>query len=362
MDVPPFDRQFSFSHVYPSLNISAKLKTVAEDFIVEEQVSVEHSGEGEHDWIYVKKTSCNTDWVAQQLAAFCDVSHKHVSFAGLKDRHAVTTQWFSIQLPGRSSPDWDEFETFFASRASGGGEAIESAQVLHSCRHTKKLQRGALLGNSFTLRLRELSDVSDKAFDRLSERCELIAARGVPNYFGPQRFGRALNNLDQAARHFANPRRRLSRAKRSIYLSAVRSWLFNHILSERIDRDCWDKAVSGDVFMLEGKSACFRDDEDAAIQQRLLDNEIHPTAVLWGDGEPMARAEAERLEKAVIDEFPLFRDGLVAARVQAQRRACRVVPRQMQCWREGSDLMVSFSLPAGSYATVVLGEIFSDLL
>jgi len=370
------NKDLTFNRVYQPLKLSAKLKSCAKDFVVEEQLSVEFTGDGEHCWIYLQKQDCNTDWVAQQLARYCQVKPMAVSYAGLKDRHAVTSQWFSVQLPGKPTPDWQGFEVFFSQhRYSSGSSANRSVdnisevvKVLQSFRHNRKLQRGALKGNVFKITLREISDCSNKMFECLTQRCEQIATAGVPNYFGEQRFGRNRNNLDQALKLFSTTQRsRLSKHKRGLYLSAARSWLFNLILSERIKQNNWDKRIVGDAYMLDGKSACFKEEPDldedalAVINSRLARHEIHPTAVMWGEDENMVTQQAAELEKAILNLVPAFRDGLVAARLQAQRRACRVIPGQMQCARQGDDLVVSFSLPAGSYATEVLAEIFSDL-
>ena len=362
------DKNYSFCCVYPAINITAKLKQCAQDFVVDEHVSVEFSGEGEHCWVYIKKTGCNTDWLAQQIAKFCKIKKMAVAYAGLKDRHAVTSQWFSVQLPGKPMPDWSKFETSFATYVSANSatsdiQGSESIQVLKSVRHNKKLQRGALKNNTFKITLRDLSDTSDEAFTRLTERCDVIAKKGVPNYFGKQRFGRHGNNLDQAVKLFGRTRYKVAKHKRSMYLSAARSWMFNHILSERIKANTWNTHLPGDVFMLEGKSACFKDDvgEQDLLAQRLAANEIHPTAILWGEGDAMVALQAAELESQVIDSFPIYRDGLVAARLQVMRRACRVVPGELTYCRQSDDFVVSFSLPAGSYATMVLAEIFSDL-
>lgn len=355
------DKEYSFARVYQSLNLSATLKSVAEDFVVEEFIPVEFSGEGEHCWLYIEKRDCNTDWVAQQLASYCGVKKMAVSYAGLKDRHALTSQWFSVQLPGLPTPEWEDFEHRFGADTKDDARG-ESVRVLQSCRHNRKLQRGALKSNKFKITLRGLSDTSDVTHELLAQRCQIIAQQGVPNYFGTQRFGRDRNNLDAAAKLFTNPRYRLPKHKRSIYLSAARSWLFNCILSERIKLNVWNKCLPGDVFMLEGKSACFKDDSSSDITTRLENNEIHPTAPLWGDGDVMVLSEAAALESRIIEQFPVYRDGLVAARVQAQRRACRLIPAQLEYLREDDDCIVSFALPAGSYATEVLAEIFSELI
>ena len=128
------DKDYSFAKVYQALNVSAKLKSQPSDFIVEEKLSVEFSGEGEQCWIYVKKSACNTDWFAQQLAKFCGVKKLAVAYAGLKDRHAVTSQWFSVQLPGKPTPNWAEFEARFSDT-----ETAENVQVLQSSRDRKSV-------------------------------------------------------------------------------------------------------------------------------------------------------------------------------------------------------------------------------
>ncbi|MDT8283731.1 MAG: tRNA pseudouridine(13) synthase TruD, partial [Gammaproteobacteria bacterium] len=295
-----------------------------------------------------------------QLANFCKVKQLAVSYAGLKDRHAVTSQWFSVQLPGKPTPDWEAFEAFFSEASS-----VESIRVLQSFRHNRKLQRGALKSNTFKITLRDLSDASERALQQLKQRCDDIAQHGVANYFGAQRFGRHLNNLEQVEKLFLKPRYKLAKHKRGLYLSAARSWLFNCILSERIKNNVWNQRLPGDVFMLDGKSACFIDElvEHAKLDicARLALNEIHPTAILWGQGDVMVTAQAAELEMSVIDQFPVFRDGLVSARLQAQRRACRLLPRDMTCYQQDNNFVVGFTLPPGSYATVVLSEIFSYL-
>ena len=365
-------QDFSVLRAYPSLGVSAKFKSVAEDFIVEEQVPIELSGEGEHCWVYIQKRECNTDWVAQKLADFCDVKRMAVSYAGLKDRHALTSQWFSVQLPGKPTPDWQAFASQFLEGRDSSGESEESISIIESVRHNRKLQRGALKGNRFRITLRDLSDSSDHVFDQLQQRCEQIASRGVPNYFGDQRFGRAHSNLEQAEKMFQRRKNRLSKHKRGLYLSAARSWLFNRILSERVARGTWDKQIEGDAFMLDGSSACFRSDVQAGdtnaveargeLDDRLIRKDIHPTAVLWGEGNAMVSGEAEQLERGIIDQYEVLRDGLVAARVKAMRRACRVIPAGMRGERVDDNFVVSFELPAGSYASVVMAEIFSDLI
>jgi tRNA pseudouridine13 synthase len=336
-----FDR---FAHAWPSLDISARFKQSPEDFIVEEELPFELTGQGEHAWLLVRKRNNNTDWVAARIAQHAGVKNHAVGYAGLKDRFAVTTQWFSVYLPGRDDVDWRDFHT-------------DGVDVLESTRHQRKLQRGALKQNRFTIRLRDIENANNVDIEQVMERCELVRQRGIPNYFGEQRFGHGMSNLADAERMFTQPRKRIPRHKRSLLLSAARSWIFNTILSERIQAGTWNHRIKGDVFMLDGRSACFCDDGSDELDRRLDEGEIHPTAVLWGDGENMATADCEAVESAVVDRYPLFKQGLRDARVEQQRRSLRLLVKDIECRQQASDLVLKFSLQAGSYATMVLREI-----
>jgi tRNA pseudouridine13 synthase len=333
-----------FAHAWALPDISARFKQSPEDFIVEEMLPFDLTGQGEHAWLRIRKRNNNTDWVAARIAEYAGVKKHAVGYAGLKDRFAVTTQWFSVYLPGREDVDW-------------GGFHVEGVELLEKTRHQRKLQRGALKQNRFTIRLREIELAHNADIEQVIERCELIRQQGVPNYFGEQRFGRGLSNLADVERMFSQPRRRVPRHKRSLFLSAARSWIFNCILSQRIQAGSWNRRIEGDVFMLDGRSACFSDDGSSDLDQRLDRGEIHPTAVLWGDGDNMATADCEALESAVVDRYPLFKQGLRDARVDQQRRSLRLLVKDIECRQQASDLVLTFSLQAGSYATMVLREI-----
>lgn len=336
-----------FALAYPKLTISADFKTHTEDFVVDEELPFSLTGEGEHVWLYIQKTASNTDWVAKQLAHFAQVKHRQVSYAGLKDRQAVCRQWFSVHMPGRVELDWQSLHN-------------DEFCVLKQHRHQKKLQRGALKQNRFVIRLRNVQGDLEK----LAQRCQLISQQGVPNYFGEQRFGHNMENLTRALAMFEGKPRRLPRHKRSLYLSAARSWLFNAMLSERIHRDCWNKRLAGDVFMLAGKRACFTDEAEAndgseIIDARLASGEIHPTAALWGEGESMATRQCVELEAQVAEQHAAFAHGLVTARLEQQRRATRLIPQNLSGERQGNDYVLQFGLGAGSYATTVLRELLT---
>jgi tRNA pseudouridine13 synthase len=323
--------------------LAAAFRNQPEDFRGEEVLGFEPGGRGEHLLLQIEKRGANTVWVAQQLARWAGVAEHAVGYAGLKDRHAVTRQAFSVHLPRRVAPD-------FAALA-----AETEFSVLSHAWHARKLPRGALRGNRFVLQLRDVCGASEQIETRLTA----IATRGVPNYFGEQRFGRDGGNLAAALAMFGG--RRVSRDKRSILLSAARSHLFNAVLAERVGRGQWDQALDGEVWMLDGSHSVFGPELlTAELQQRCAILDIHPTGPLWGKGELRSRDASAALEVAAAAQLPDLAAGLEAAGLRQERRALRLPVREMT-WRHlGNELELAFFLPAGSYATSVLhalGEI-----
>jgi tRNA pseudouridine13 synthase len=325
---------------YGTPPLTATLRSTPEDFRVEEILGYDADGEGEHALLWVEKRDANTDWVARELARFADVSPMNVGYAGLKDRHAVTRQAFTVQLPGKADPDWNAFPH-------------AEVKVLASTRHKRKLKRGALRGNRFVLVLREVRG------DRAQAEAVLggIATRGVPNYFGEQRFGREGGNVTQARAMFAG--RRVDRDKRSILLSAARSQIFNSVLAARVERDAWDKPLEGEIWSLAGSRSWFGPEPfDGVLAARLAQGDIHPSGPLWGQGEPPATEAAGELERTVAAQYIDLAEGLAAARMEQERRPLRLLPKDLRWrWLDDETLELSFELPAGAYATVVVREL-----
>jgi tRNA pseudouridine13 synthase len=327
-------------YVYGGPSGTGKIRSLPEDFIVKENLSFEPSGEGEHAFLQIEKKGENTEYVARQLARFAGVRQRDVSFAGLKDRYAVTTQWFSVWLPGKADPDWTQFES-------------DSTKVLQSVRHARKLKRGVLSGNSFKLVIRDWQGDREQIIQQL----ELIKAHGIANYFGSQRFGNEGQNVSKALAMFEGAK--VGREQRSIYLSAARSYLFNLILAERVTMANWNQPIAGDTYQFDLSHSCFQSEQpDAEIIRRLAAKEIHPTGALWGRGNADVSADALAIEQAVIDKHQLLAQGLIANSADRDRRALRANVRDLQ-WRfvDGETLALDFALPAGSYATSVLREI-----
>ena len=332
-----------WAYAYGSPAGQGIIRTLPEDFIVEETLAFEPSSSGEHIFLQVQKTGENTEYVARQLARFANVRQRDIGFAGMKDRHAITTQWFSVWLPKGDEPIWQDFET-------------DGFTILSSTRHARKLKRGALANNRFELTIRQWQGDNVKAIEQLTA----IKNHGVPNYYGSQRFGHGGQNVAKALAMFQGMK--VGREQRSLYLSAARSFLFNHILAARITQNTWSQGLNGDVLMIDGSNSCFACDEiDDDIGTRLTQNALHPTAALFGKGESRVSSEALVLEKSVFEKYTELKKGLIAFGVENARRALRVNVSNLT-WQFGDDdtLRLQFNLPAGSYATAVLREIIVD--
>ncbi|RMA78696.1 tRNA pseudouridine(13) synthase TruD [Umboniibacter marinipuniceus] len=287
---------YNWTFAYGAPQQSATFKSSPEDFIVTESRSEVLTGEGEHLYLLLRKTSQNTAWVAEQIAFWAGVSARDVGYAGRKDRHAVTTQWFSVYLPGASDPTKPLL--------------IPGVELLQTRRHKAKLKRGQLDGNHFKITLRDIDDPQ-----LLIPRLEKIASDGVPNYFGDQRFGRDFNNVPHAVSLAS--RRKLTARGNDIYLSAARSYLFNQVVSSQVARQEWRSE----------------------------------TSPLWGRGRP------SDADKVILEPWIQLCDALEFTGLKQERRSSALIPLDFSWTIEQQNLIIEFSLPAGTYATSVLREL-----
>ncbi|MDP5292203.1 tRNA pseudouridine(13) synthase TruD [Oceanimonas sp. CHS3-5] len=324
---------------------SGRLKAEPEHFVVREDLGFAPSGEGEHIFLHIRKRGQNTQWVARDLARLAGVAQRDVTWAGLKDRHAVTEQWFGVHLPGKEMPDFSPLEN-------------DDVQILAIARHHKKLKTGALKGNWFELTLTGLEDDEE-----LEARLAAIRERGVPNYFGDQRFGHDGGNIAQARAMFGGKRIK-DRNKRSMYLSAARSYLFNLAVSHRLAQHTGEQLLNGDCVMLAGSQSFFtiNDDNplDDALRARFASGDIRLSAPLWGRGRLPSEADAASLEQAALAGMEELQSGLEANGLKQERRALLLKPEQLSWQRSERSLTLSFWLPAGSYATSLVREIIKE--
>lgn len=322
--------------------LSARFRSAVEDFRVEEIDGFAAEGEGEHLLLTIEKRGMNTAFAVREIARWAGVPEHAVGYAGLKDRHAVTVQRFSVHLPGRDAPDEALLEH-------------DGLRVLARTRHRRKLPRGALAGNRFVLVLRDVAGERDAIETRLAQ----VAARGVPNAFGEQRFGREAGNVAKALGMFAG--RRVGREQRSMLLSAARSELFNRVLAARVADGSWEHGLEGEVWALAGSRSVFGPEPwSEALAERLARMDIHPSGPLWGRGALRTQDACAALETAVLADHTALalRDGLERAGLEQERRALRLQVQELAWdWRAQDVLRLSFGLPPGSYATVLLAQL-----
>lgn len=322
---------------------SAKLKAIPEHFRVNEVLPFEPSGEGEHLFLKIQKTGLNTGFVAQQLAHFYGVKERDVGYAGRKDKHAVTTQWFSIWLPGAKATPVQQF-------------LYEGCSVLQQSWHNKKIRTGNLSHNQFEITLTDL-----EADSQLEDRIANILHAGVPNYFGPQRFGNV--NTEGVAGNLALAQLLINnevirkREKRNMAISALRSWLFNQATSERLEK-LGTKPQDGDVFSLAGSNSFFVTEcIDTDILHRLESSDIYLSAPLWGAGQPISQGIPGELESSLAERFPKVCHTLAALGLKQERRKLLLKPKAFSYQLSGQQLVLNFSLPSGCFATSVIREL-----
>jgi len=320
---------------------TAVIRQFPEDFRVVEELSFEPSGNGQHVFLFIEKQNMNTETLANQLAKFTGVRQVAIGYAGLKDRNAITRQWFSVDLAGKPEPDWSGFNS-------------EQIKIVEAIRHDRKLKRGAIRSNHFQITLRQISGDQKE----VQRRLESIQCSGVPNYFGEQRFGRDDNNLRQFEKLVKSEIKQPKRHLRGLYISAARSYLFNIVLSQRVAGKTWNTPVLGDVFMLEGSHSVFTAEAiDEDIIERVKTFDIHPTGPLWGGGKPMTTVDALAAEIQVLQSHKAWCEYLEQAGMKQERRALRVRVDNLKWEWEAEGLVLEFGLPTGCYATAVLREL-----
>ncbi|MFK7996424.1 MAG: tRNA pseudouridine(13) synthase TruD [Granulosicoccus sp.] len=352
---------------------SAMLKQHAADFRVHEDLGIEFSGSGEHVYLHIEKTAMNTDEVASVLQESYSVSSADIGLCGLKDRHSVSSQWFSV----RTAYTADVFENVAqqfndlqqVNREESGGY-VKSMRLLQNARHARKLKRGAHSGNRFVITLQNVRACAGHEPTLkvdVDQRLELIKACGFPGYIGAQRFGFGAQNVQRARQWFARPRKRCSRQQRSLWLSSARSALFNIVCAARVRDGSWQSLLEGEPAVLDGSRSFFSTSEDdvrddgsgaASLESRIRDFDIHPSAPWWGRGRTAANDACAAFEAIHLEANADLCDGLERAGLAQERRALRARPDNLEhSWLSDDALELRFSLSPGVFATTLLREL-----
>ena len=343
----------NFAYQYTPPTATAAFKRELSDFKVNEVLGFTPTGVGEHIFVQVEKTGLNTAYVAEQFASFTQLPLRNVTYAGRKDKFSTSTQWFGIHCPGKKAFAWDEF-------------TLDGVKILQVTRHDKKLRTGVLKHNQFIITLREVSDIQ-----AIIDKLAAIEQTGVPNYYGQQRFGevRFLDEQQQQqtkvggnltlAEHLFTGGKIKNRNKRSVAISALRSWLFNVCVSQRIQSGTDQTILAGDVVMLTGSNSYFiaQHAELASLQQRFNEHDVDLSAPLWGQGTLVAQDVALALESQLAISYPQICESLALLGLKQERRALHLLPQDITTQIiDDTTLTLSFTLPVGCFATSVLRE------
>lgn len=341
-DRPEWPPAWPYAHGGPLA--AGDYRATPEDFVVEECLGFAPEGEGEHLWLWLEKRDLTTLELARRLARACGVTQRDVGFSGMKDRVAVTRQWMSIHLPGREAP---------ADLAERLGDT--PVRLLAQRRHPRKLKRGVHRANRFMLRVTGVA-IGHADFEA---RWQRLCEQGVPNYFGPQRFGPDGRNLHRACDILERGWRKRD-DREGMMLSTARSYLFNELLATRLAAANWATPIDGDVLMLDGSASQFVAEQAAAeLGARAARLDLHPTGVLWGQGRSAALAAAAAYERRLGERHGALCAGLERAGVRLARRALRVRLSAASLAYQRGGVQLSFELPRGAFATAVLRELIS---
>nr|WP_136250540.1 tRNA pseudouridine(13) synthase TruD [Ningiella ruwaisensis] len=341
----------------------AAFKIKPEDFIVQENLGFEPTGEGEHHFLHVQKRNVNTAYAAEVFARFSGIPLRDISYAGRKDKYALTEQYFTVYQGKHAAPDWNSF-------------SHPDINLLSATRHNKKLKTGALQGNTFIIKLHEFAPIDSENAGNIEKavanRINTIAKEGVPNYYGQQRFGEmhtangtVYNGNLHLGMRMAEGEVIKNRNKRSMAISALRSFLFNEIVSNRVSQQLHETILSGDALQLAGSNSFFicdankqaKGQNEEELNERLRQRDIFITASLAGKGKALVEEEALKFEQACLNDHENILRTLVSAGLKQERRPIMLYPADLGWTLKENELELRFSLTSGAFATSVLREL-----
>jgi tRNA pseudouridine13 synthase len=322
--------------------IGGVLRTVPEDFIVDEIGAYSPAGTGDHVFVRIEKRGLTTAQAVQRIARALGVGERDVGVAGMKDRHAVTRQWLS--LPPPVTPE------------QATALALDDVRVLEAARHGHKLRTGHVRANRFVLRVR---GVAADAEARAKAILEVLARPpGAPNFYGEQRFGREGDNAARGRELLAGGKPPRDRKLARLLVSALQSELFNAWLTARMTDGLYTRVLAGDVLHKLG-GGMFTCDDAATDEARLAAGELVVTGPMFGDTMRAAAGDAAAREDAILAAAGLTRDSFASVRAIAEgtRRDASIQVGEPSVTAEGETLEVAFTLPGGAYATTVMREV-----
>ena len=322
--------------------LGGRIGPAPEDFVVDEVPLYDFTGNGQHCFVRLWKRGVATPEALRVVARAAGIAERQIGYAGLKDKHAVTSQWISLlECEARPPASW---------------QLPEEIRVLEVTRHDNKLRTGHLYGNHFRI---HVTGVDTAALPRAELLAEQLRERGFPNYFGAQRFGRRGDNLQAALRWLrGGAKGRLSRFLLKLYPSVVQAEVFNRYVFER-SRLGFERLLGGECVRLAGSTRHFIVEDAARELPRLLSRDVCLTGPIIGPKALAAVGEARELEQRVMQSLEL--DDAVLRTLgrfaPGSRRDVIVYPEKLtvEPHPEGG-VTLQFTLPAGAYATQLVRE------
>jgi len=328
--------------------IGGEIKTVPEDFIVDEIPAYEPSGTGEHLFIHITKKGITTKDVQKALAHKFNIKMKDVEFAGIKDKHALTSQFFSAWLLDKQDPE------LVYSLEEELPVKINSAKF-----HQRKIKKGHLWGNQFDILIRNIDSSTEEALERTHKIISEIHKQGLPNFYGTQRFGIEGDNAQQGFEILKGERNIRNKWLKRFLLSSFQSHVFNHYLCKRIEQGLFSQIMPGDIAKKQDTGGIFVVEDQETDQQRFDRKEICFTGPMFGKKMTPAQDEALSFEQAIMEENNITTEEFRKAKVNGTRRAGIILP-QISASSEEEGIRVKFSLPKGAFATIVLRELMKN--
>ena len=323
--------------------VGGEIKIEPAHFVVEEIPLYEPSGEGQHVYVRLTREGWTTRALQNELAKLFGLRDVDVGCAGRKDKHARTTQTFSLNLPKA-----DEAKV---ARRIEEELPVELAWVR---RHRNKIKAGHLLGNRFRILV---LGPGTNALPQAEAVVQALRERGLPNFYGPQRFGREGDNAERGREILFTGRGPRKRWLRRLLLRAYQSALFNTWLVWRIERGWFERLLVGDVAKKLDTGGLFEVEDAQAEQPRFERDEITYTGPIYGSRMWWASGEPGDLERAVLEQAGVTEEMLDRAHLNGSRRRARLLLDDLTVEPHPDGLLLTFSLPKGSYATTVLREV-----
>ena len=341
--------EFSIPYLTEGIEgIGGIIKETPDDFIVDEIPAYQPDGEGEHLYIHLTKKGITTRDVQKVLAGIFHVSKQDVNFAGIKDKQAVASQYFSVWVRNNKPKDL-AYEL----------EKKLPVKINSMAYHRKKIKQGHLLANTFNIKITRLEITPDQAIQQIQPIIEMIHRKGLPNYYGPQRFGIEGDNAQKGYEILTGQRKEKNKWFKKFLLSAYQSHLFNDYLSLRTRKGLYDKILMGDVAKKHETGGIFVVEEPESEQERLDNKEICYTGPMFGRKMKLTQGESAELEEEVLKNNHITMEELSAAKLNGTRRQGIIIP-DIQVKKEEDGIRLRFQLPKGAYATVVLREFMKD--